>query len=349
MKDNMQEELNKKQKKQAEKKRKRQEFIEELARHCGIYLYIFAITILLFSFASTKLVLEGKFQWVDVIWTVIIVAIILLLAFYGYIKLIVWLKSQGKNNKVFSFFGNNLGYILYFILTLVICWNMNGMDFSKESAIKAIELTWAVQAITIGIFVSNFLAIIKIFGRKKSKILNEIRAVGFEQGQKRMLDYNSALRGQNWCILYALLSIIVSLAGTYYVMFKSEDIENYRYMQNIIFSAGYTTLNSLLLLSCTTLMIVLLDNKKMFITQEDIEKLTASDKVLQEAEDAKQDNLPADAQEAAASVDDSKKKQEKADEVDEIKEDEKEKTEETKEESKEETKEEKEGKDGKKK
>ena len=81
---------------------------------------------------------------------------------------------------------------------------------------------------------------------------------------------------------------------------------------------------------------------------EDIEKLTASDKVLQGDEEAKQDNLPADAQEAAASVDDSKKKQEKADEVSEVKADEKEKTEETKEESKEDLKEEKEGKDGKK-
>ena len=93
-------------------------------------------------------------------------------------------------------------------------------------------------------------------------------------------------------------------------------------------------------------MIVLLDNKKMFITQEDIEKLTASDKVLQEAEDAKQDNLPADAQETAANVDDGVKKQEKADEVGEIKEEEK--IEETKEESKEDLKEEQEGKDGKK-
>lgn len=52
--------------------------------------------------------------------------------------------------------------------------------------------------------------------------------------------------------------------------------------------------------------------------------------------------------EAASSVDDSKKKQEKADEVGDIKEEEKEKTEETKEESKEDLKEEKEGKDGKK-
>ena len=346
MKDNMQEELNKKQKKQAEKKRKRQEYIEELALHSTDYLFFFAAVMLFFLIVSILGAVNGIINWAEAILIIVEIGIASIIIILLYNSLILFLKRKSKNKGVLGFIGNNFGFILCTIMIIITSFSVRGYDFSKENSEKIIQLSWAIEAISLGLFVATHFIIVKVFEDKRKKVLTKVPEEKDNFIRKyKIFNYNDALRAQNWNIFLILVSVIANIIGSSMVMFHADAIEISSVMQGVIFMAGSTTLMSMGLVACLSLMFVLHSNKKLRIQAEDYEK--QSEEVV-ETIPSQSKEQSAEESEAAASVDDSKKKQEKADEVREIKEDEKKKTEETKEGIKDELREEKEGKDGKK-
>lgn len=258
--------------------------------------------------------------------------------------MILFLKRKSKNKGVLGFIGNNFGFILCTIMIIITSFSVRGYDFSKENSEKIIQLSWAIEAISLGLFVATHFIIVKVFEDKRKKVLTKVPEEKDSFIRKyKIFNYNDALRAQNWNIFLILVSVIANIIGSSMVMFHADAIESSSVMQGVIFMAGSTTLMSMGLVACLSLMFVLHSNKKLRIQAEDYEK--QSEEVV-ETIPSQSKEQSAEESEAAASVDDGVKKQEKADEVGEIKEEEK--TEETKEESKEELKEEKEGKDGKK-
>ena len=235
--------------------------------------------------------------------------------------------------------------IVFSLLIVYFAIRESNKTLAKEDYIRIIEITWMIQTIAIALFVVFHFVIAKTISEAKNKVLQNNINWHKITGVKI---FNLFVSMQSWIMWMMFFSIWADLLGSYAIMFLVDDISNSRFWKFVITFGAYFTMYSTIMYAGVSISWAVSNNKLSSITQEDIEKLTASDKVLQGDEEAKQDNLPADAQEAAASVDDSKKKQEKADEVSEVKADEKEKTEETKEESKEDLKEEKEGKDGKK-
>lgn len=342
----MQEELNKKQKKQAEKKRKRQEFIEELALHSADYLFFFAVVMLFFLIASILGAVNGIINWAEAILIIVEIGIASIIIILLYNSLILFLKRKSKNKGVLGFIGNNFGFILCTIMIIITSFSVRGYDFSKENSEKIIQLSWVIEAISLGLFVATHFIIVKVFEDKRKKVLTKVPEEKDSFIRKyKIFNYNDALRAQNWNIFLILVSVIANIIGSSMVMFHADAIESSSVMQGVIFMAGSTTLMSMGLVACLSLMFVLNSNKKLRIQAEDYEKQAeeVAETLPPQSEEQATERL-----EAAANVDGGVKKQEKADEVSDIKEEEKEKIEGTKEEIKEDLKEEQEGEDGKK-
>ena len=342
----MQEELNKKQKKQAEKKRKRQEFIEELALHSADYLFFFAVVMLFFLIASILGAVNGIIKWTEVILIIVTIGIASIIIILLYNSLVLLLKRKSKNKGVLGFIGNNLGLILFTVIIIITCFTTKEVDITTENSEKIIQLSWTIEAISLGLFVATHFIIVKMFEDKREKVLTKVTEEKDKFTRKyKVFNYNDALRRQNWIILYILGSIMANLMGSLIVMFYMDFLENSSWMQGVVFMSGYTTTMSMGLIACQSLILIVLSNKRLKIEEQDYEKQAeeVAETLPPQSKEQATEKL-----ETAASVDDSKKKQEKADEVSDIKEEEKEKIEGTKEEIKEDLKEEQEGKDGKK-
>ena len=309
--------MNEKQKKQEEKKRKRQEFIEELALRSSNYLSFFIGEMLIGIIVVVVGLVNGVGEWWEAILFVIIIGIVGIVFILIYNRTVICLKKKSKDKGFWGFLGNNLGFIIYTIIIIVTFFTSKEVNITKENSEKIIQLSWTIEAISLGLFVALHFIIVKMFEDKREKVLTKVTAEKNSFIRKyNVFNYNDALRAQNWIIFYIIVSIIANLIGSFMVMFYADAIENSSVMQGFIFMAGCTTLMSMGLISCVSLMLVVFNNKKLRIQAEDYEK--ESEKVAEtipsQSEDQSTEKI-----EPAASVDDSNKKQEKADEVSDMK------------------------------
>lgn len=258
------------------------------------------------------------------------------------------MKGSNMRSKKIKSIGDSVfkGVLIVFSLLIVfLSIGQSEKTLAKEDYIRIVEITWMIQTIAIGLFVVFHFVIAKTIANAKNKVLQKNIAWNQIKGVKI---FNLFISMQSWIMGMMLVSIGADLLGSYAVMFYVDEIANSQFWKFVMVFGAYFTIYSTFLYAGVSISWAVTDNKLLSITQEDIEKMIASNKVLQGEEVAKNETLPTDAPEPEASVDDVEKKREKADEVSDIKEEEKEKTEETKEESKEDLKDDKEGKDGKK-